>query len=285
MADQDSSKAIEQKQALAGVFHRTSSTYDRVGPGVFAYFGRRLVEHAGLPPDARVLDVACGRGAVLFPAAQAVGAQGSVVGIDLAEGMLTETGREAADRGLVNIEIRRMDAEHLEFPNASFDAILCGFAIFFFPQVERAMAEFRRTLKPGGRIALSTWGDRFRKDWEWFDQLVEKYLLPPPREEQAPASSRSPSFNTPEGMEKIMNAAGFVNVLVLSEIMDFTYATKEEVWESLWSHGARARLEQIEKTRGRDALDQLKTEYLLQMDERKGSTDIQRSFVTTQGAA
>jgi len=278
MNQKDPAEAAERKQALAGVFHRASSTYDHIGPNVFAYFGRKLVEHAALPLHARVLDVASGRGAVLFPAAEAVGPQGSVLGIDLAEGMAKETAHEAAQRGLSNVVVRQMDAEHLDFQDSSFDAILCGFALFFFPQLEHTLAEFHRTLKPGGRIALTTWGNQFAKDWEWFEKLIEKYLPPKAKDEQMSNSSAKPEFDKPEGMEILIKAAGFTNIQVLSETADFTYATREEWWESLWSHGARAPLERIEKTGGPQALAQFKAECLEQISARDGSQDFQRSF-------
>ena len=278
MEHTDPSEAVERKQAVAGVFHRASSTYDHVGPGFFAHFGRKLVEHAALPHDAHVLDVASGRGAVLFPAAKAVGSNGSVTGIDFAEGMVKETTREVVQRGLANVEIRQMDAEHLDFPDSSFDAILCGFALFFFPQLDRALSEFRRTLKPGGRIAVSTWGNQFDQDREWFNKLINKYLPPKPEADQQPASSDEPDFRRPEGMEKIFRAAGFVDIRVISEIVDFTYTTKEEWWQELWSHGARATLERIEQAGGAAALEKFKAECMEQVVARRGTRNFQQSF-------
>jgi len=278
MDDKGPPEAIERKQAVAGVFHRASSTYDHVGPSFFSHFGRKLVEHAALPRNARVLDVATGRGAVLFPTAEAGAPKGSVVGIDFAEGMAKETRREAAQRGLSNVDVRQMDAEHLDFPDSSFDAILCGFALFFFPQLERALAEFKRTLKPGGRIAVTTWGDKFDKEWEWFDKLIEKYLPPKSQEDQTPDSSDEPNFSSPGGMEKIIKMAGFTDIHVLSEIADFTYGTSEEWWESLWSHGGRAPLERIEKTGGLEALVQFKAECLTEVAARKGPRGFQQTF-------
>jgi ubiquinone/menaquinone biosynthesis C-methylase UbiE len=278
MNDQDPADAMEQKQALAGVFHRASSTYGRVGPGIFSHFGKNLVGHANLPRNARVLDVACGRGAVLFPAAEAVGPKGSVIGIDFAEGMVKATGGEASERGLSNAEVRQMDAEHLDFADSTFDIVLCGFAIFFFPQLERALGEFRRVLKPGGRIACSTWGNQFDADFDWFDELVKKYLPSAPQQDNANNSSRGPDFDTSEGMEKIMQAANFTDIQVISEIADFTYTTVEEWWESLWSHGGRRRLERIEKYGGSEKLAQFRTECLRQMEQRKGSKNIGQSF-------
>jgi len=281
MSHDDPSDAVEKKQKVAGVFHRASSTYGHVGPGFFAHFGQRLVAHAALPLDARVLDVACGRGAVLFPAAEAVGNRGHVTGIDIAEGMIQETAREAAQRGLSNVELRQMDAEHLDFPDATFDAILSGFALFFFPQLTRALFEFRRTLRSGGKIAVSTWGDAFDSEWEWFDELIEKYLPPEQQEKLHPKSSdesESPDFSTSDGMQKILKTAGFSEVHVITETADFSYATREEWWETLWSHGRRNMLENIEKTGGPDALAAFKAEAFDQMEIRRGSRDIQESF-------
>jgi ubiquinone/menaquinone biosynthesis C-methylase UbiE len=278
MNPNDLSEASRQKQATAATFHRASPTYDHVGPNFFSYFGRKLVEHAALPLNARVLDVATGRGAVLFPAGEAVGPQGSAIGIDLAEGMVQETAREVCQRGLLNVEVRQMDAEHLDFPDASFDAVLCGFAIFFFPQAAYALTEFERVLKPGGRLALTTWGDQFDKRWEWFRQLVETYLPPPPQGTEPSASADEPDFSTPAGSEKFIKEAGFTDIRVISETIDFAYATKEEWWESLWSHGSRATFERIEETCGAERFAQFKAECFAQMEAAQGVESFQRTF-------
>jgi ubiquinone/menaquinone biosynthesis C-methylase UbiE len=68
-------------------FNAIAADYDN-GSGCFAHFGQRLVATAGVKPGQTVLDVACGRGAVLFPAAEALGAVGNIVGLDLADEMV-----------------------------------------------------------------------------------------------------------------------------------------------------------------------------------------------------
>ena len=75
------SDPVEYKTHWCGVFSRASSSYDRTGPRVFSHQGKKLVEFARIPPGARVLDVACGRGAVFVPASTAVSATGQVIGI------------------------------------------------------------------------------------------------------------------------------------------------------------------------------------------------------------
>lgn len=76
----------------------------------------------------------------------------------------------------------------------------------------------------------------------------------------------------------MFKAAGFRDIRAVSEIAEFSYATSEEWWDSLWSHGFRGPLERIEKTGGAEALAQYKAECLTQMDAVKGSQNIQQSF-------
>jgi O-methyltransferase / aklanonic acid methyltransferase len=256
MDKNENSNVTERKHEVAGIFGRAASTYDQVGPRFFSHFGRRLVTLAQIPGGAKVLDVATGRGAVLFSAAEVVGPQGHVTGIDLSEMMIQEN-REAIKRlGLQNIETREMDAEYLEFPDASFDCVLCSFAIFFFPQLDRALSEMRRVLKPNGQIAVTTWASTRDEQWKWLDELIETYLPSESEPEQIcnPQSISKPIFNTPEGLEAILTSAGFVNIRVVSEATEFIYTDEEEWWSTLWSHGKRADLEAIEEKTGQAGL-------------------------------
>ena len=141
----------DPKAQIALRFSRSAPDYDFVGS--FAHFGRRLVEAVGVEPGQRVLDVASGRGAVLFPAAERVGPSGHVEGIDLAEGMVAAVDADVERRGIA-ARVRLMDAEHLEIPDASFDRVVCGFGIMFPPDQARALSEMRRVLRPGlGELA------------------------------------------------------------------------------------------------------------------------------------
>lgn len=138
------------KQWVSKVFDCAASQYGEGSCSFFNYFGKRLVDQAPVKSGQHALDVAVGKGAILFPLAEKLSPLGRIVGIDISEQMLKETSTVAQKRDIDWIELLQMDAEQLDFPDNSFDAVFCGFALFFFPSMSKALSEFRRVLKPNG---------------------------------------------------------------------------------------------------------------------------------------
>jgi ubiquinone/menaquinone biosynthesis C-methylase UbiE len=100
MADFDPVSHEQLKREIVGVYDRAAGLYDQVGTKQFAYYANLLVDKLKIPTGAQVLDVATGRGALLFAAAEKVGANGYVLGIDLAPNMIAETAAAIQARGL-----------------------------------------------------------------------------------------------------------------------------------------------------------------------------------------
>ncbi len=138
------------KQMIERLFDGSAAEYYRTGPSLYARFGARLAEQVLFAKDARVLDVATGRGAVLLPVARRLRSHRQVTGIDLSGRMLREAQRAVRAEGLTNVDLRKMDAERLEFPDQTFDAVFWAHAIFLFPDQEAALREMYRVTKPGG---------------------------------------------------------------------------------------------------------------------------------------
>lgn len=134
----------------------------------------RLVEYAGVRPGERALDAACGTGVVAVTAARA-GAQ--VKGLDLSP-VLLERARWNGATADVAIEFTEGDVEALPYPDASFDVVLSQYGHMFAPRPEVAVSEMLRVLKPGGRIAFSTWPPELFIGRVF--NLVGEYLPPPP---------------------------------------------------------------------------------------------------------
>jgi SAM-dependent methyltransferase len=232
-----------RKAQTKTLFNTVCPGYDS-GPGCFAYFGRRLVELANIPVGARVLDIATGRGAVLFPVAERVGADGAIVGIDLAEAMAHATSEEAVRRGL-KASVKVMDAEELIFPDECFDCVTCGFGIMFFPDQDRGLAQMRRVLRPGGRLAISTWVAR----GDEIHAVLGAMGIP---------SSRNPGWITePDVLEALVRRNGFSDICVKSDSMDFRYSDAEEVWQQGRGTGVRRILDTLDTTQKQRALSLL----------------------------
>jgi ubiquinone/menaquinone biosynthesis C-methylase UbiE len=110
----------------------------------------------GLSEGDTVLDLACGPGNFSRSFARAVGPEGLVVGVDASATMLARGGEELRDDDPGNLVLIRGDATALPFVDASFDGACCFAALHLFPDPFAALDEIRRTLRPGGRIALLT---------------------------------------------------------------------------------------------------------------------------------
>jgi ubiquinone/menaquinone biosynthesis C-methylase UbiE len=124
-----------------------------------------LLARAAFAPGDRVLDVAFGTGLISLAAARAVGPSGRVLGVDISGEMVDAAQRRAGRDGLAHASFLRMDAEHLELPDAGFDVVLCALGLMYVPEPERALREMLRVLRPGGRLVVAVWGERSRCGW------------------------------------------------------------------------------------------------------------------------
>ena len=152
---------------------RAVEDYDRYFVPVLLQCSERVLALLDLKPGERVLDVATGPGPAALPAAEIVGPEGVVVATDIAEKMVETVRARAEERGLRNMEFKRADAEELDFPDNSFDAVMCVLGLMFPADPQRAIEEMYRVLKPGGRLAVCVWGKRQNCGWAEIFPIVE----------------------------------------------------------------------------------------------------------------
>ena len=212
----------DQWNSAATGWRKWSELIDGAASGI----SERLVELAGVEPGSRVLDVAAGYGEPSLSAARKAGPDGAVVATDISAEMIAFGRERAAASGIENIEFVQSDAASLDFPAASFDAALSRWGIIFEPDAEAAAARVRSFLKPGGRVAISSWGTPDRVPFLAIPMrtVMEHLEVPPP----PPGTPGPLSRPTPEALGGLLEAAGFSNVELEEAEVTFEWQSPEE---------------------------------------------------------
>jgi ubiquinone/menaquinone biosynthesis C-methylase UbiE len=265
----------EQWNSAASGWDKWSELID----GASGHVSERLVELAGVEPGSRVLDVAAGYGEPSLTAARVAGPDGNVVATDISAQMLAFGRERAAAAGIDNIEFVESDAASLDFPENSFDAALSRWGIIFEPDGEAAAARIRGFLKPGGRMAISSWGPPERVPMLGVPMrtAMQRLDVPPP----PPGTPGPLSRPTPEALGGLLTDGGFSDVEVEEADVtlewespeDFTTFVKEiappisamlephppDVQEATWA----AITEAIREAAGGDGVVRLSNQALL----------------------
>ena len=193
-------------------------------PIIFAPWGERLVDRAGLQEGDRVLDVATGTGIVARRAAAEVGTSGAVVGVDIDSGMLAVAKEQASDIQ-PTIEWREGDAADLPFPAERFDAVFCQQGLQLFDDSLTALKEMRRVLSPDGVAVLAVWRSvEYCPGYVVLADALDRHL-----EEGTGEMMRSPfdAWDTPE-LSALVRDAGFDDVTTTIEIGSERFPSVEE---------------------------------------------------------
>jgi SAM-dependent methyltransferase len=189
------------------------------------HISERLVKLAGVQLGSRVLDVAAGYGEPALTAARQAGPNGHVVATDISAEMLAYGRQRATAAGLANIEFIESDASRLDFPEASFDAAVSRWGIIFEPDAEAAAGRIRTLLKPGARIAISSWGEPDEVPFLSIPirTTMSRLGLPAP----PPGTPGPLSRPTPAALGGLLKGGGFTNVDVERAEVTFSFDSPE----------------------------------------------------------
>jgi len=227
---------MNQQQRVARLFDDLADTYDAVGVEFFQPIASGLVVALAPRPGERALDVGCGRGAVLFPLAEAVGPTGSVTGLDLSPRMVQATADDAVRAGL-DVEVRVGDAMAPDLPAGSCDLVASSLVLFFLPDPIAALRAWRELLMEGGRVGVSTFGPY---DDRWADTVDAALRAHAPAETQdARTTGRQGPFGSDEGMEQLVSDAGFRSVRTVSSVVTPRFENCDHWYEWSMSVGQR----------------------------------------------
>lgn len=230
-------QAAELSARVAGLFNRVADTYDAVGVPWFTPIAERLVAESAPRAGERAIDLGTGRGAALWPLAEAVGPTGQVTALDLAEQMVAATRRDAAARDLRTVTFLVADAAHPGLPPASYDVAIASLVIFFLPDPAAGLRAWLDLLVPGGRLGISTFGPRDAA-WEDLDDVFTRYL--PPQLLDARTSGTRGPFATDAGVEALLTASGFENTHTTHFDLPVHFTDVEQWRRWSMSHGQRS---------------------------------------------
>ncbi len=205
-----SSKHIEYKKRMIKTWNEIAPRYHKrwAGKNVGPFQStQKLVKMAKIQPSNTVLDLACGTGAVTRQILEKIGNAGYVIGAD-SSGTAIKIAKKSV-KGK-NVDFAILDAENFEF-NHTFDVVTCQYALFFFPNASKALANIKRSLKKNGTLAITVHGAG--KTVPYFSVIldsVQKFIpdyIPP----GAPNFDR---FGTKTSLKKTIGLAGFTNIIV-----------------------------------------------------------------------
>jgi SAM-dependent methyltransferase len=223
-ADPETQRADQRAgwETAAGGWGRRADQMRALGMPVSMW----MIDHLGLQPGQRVVELAAGPGDTGFLAAELVRPGGTLISSDGAEAMIEIARERAKAMGLDNVEFKQLELEWIDLPTASVDAILCRWGLMLTVDREAAVQEMRRVLKPGGRVALAVWDDPEYNAWATAPNtaLIELGLAEPP-DPNAPGMF---TLAKPGALPELLESAGFTDVLVESVEIERTYRDLDE---------------------------------------------------------
>jgi ubiquinone/menaquinone biosynthesis C-methylase UbiE len=211
--------------------------YAKLSASLFGPTAEAFIEFAGLRRGWRVLDVACGPGIASRAAARRAADKGSVVAVDLAPEMLKEAASSANNKDSAPIEYRAMNAEKLDLPDKSFDAVICQLGLMLFAKPDAALAEMRRVAKPGAPVACLVQG---RRTSMLFTALVMEAMIQRAPHLRAPAGAPTLyAFGPDKIIEEAFAKAGLTEIVARRLNGAFRFATAEEYWNTITEGAGR----------------------------------------------
>ena len=255
------------KALIRATFNAAAKHFDDAALFFWDQCGTRTVELAGVEPGNRVLDVCCGTGASALPAARRVGPTGRVVGVDLAEQLLVRARAKARERGLDNVEFAEGDMTRLDVADNSMDVVVCVLGLYFAQDQPSAVAELWRAVRPGGTLAVTTWGQRALEpaNTMYLETVAAEH---PDLDLDLDLDARHATIwgrlDEPAALTKVFLEAGASVPTIVQETMAHPLSA-DDFWTVVLGSGYRVAVDAI----GPDAADRVRTALRLRMEQER----------------
>jgi ubiquinone/menaquinone biosynthesis C-methylase UbiE len=233
----------DAKARAASTYNAAADYFDAPALSFWDRIGQRTVERISPKAGACVLDACCGSGASAIPAAKAIGPRGRLLGVDLAENLLRLARAKASQLGLTHAEFRVKDIEELDPSTETFDAVVCVFGIFFVPDMPSGVRSLWRVLRPGGQLAITTWGPRF------LEPASSAFWNAVRNERPDLYKSFNPwdRINDPSALASTLLEAGVRTDDIVAEAGAQPLNSPEDFWTMAMGSGFRGTIEQLDQ--------------------------------------
>lgn len=191
---------------------------------------RWLVEAISPQPGQTVLELAAGVGETGFLAAEHIQPAGRLITSDGAPEMLAAARRRAAELGVQGVEFAELEAEWIDLPTATIDAVICRWGYMLLADPDAALRETRRVLRVGGTVALAAWASADENPWATEPQrlLLERGVIPPPE----PGGPGMFAWADGYAVAERLRDAGFVEPRVEAVEFEWRYEDSDHWWSS-----------------------------------------------------
>jgi ubiquinone/menaquinone biosynthesis C-methylase UbiE len=262
-------KPFEYKKRNMTIWNEVAPRYHKrwasVNQGPFQSTSK-LIESLNMKKSSTVLDLACGTGVVTKKIRNKIGVSGYVVGIDTSTTAIKIAKKWNGNK--VNVNFVNVDAEKFSF-SKKFDVITCQYALFFFPNAQKALKNMRNSLKKSGKIGISVHGKKenvpfFSSILDSVTQFIPDYVPP-----DSPDLDR---FGTKSTLRNEIKKAGFSNIVIKEFIFHFSPGKFEDYWRNYIKYIAKPlkeKLNALEYSKKKE-LKQLVKEKTIQYTKKNG---------------
>jgi SAM-dependent methyltransferase len=217
----------------------------------------RMLQVLRLQPGETALELAAGAGVVGFTALAAVGGKAELIMSDFAEGMVEAARRRGTELGFQGVDYRVLDAEALDLPDESVDAVLCRWGYMLLADPAKALAETRRVLRADGRVSFAVFGAPTDNPWAALpmEVLVDSGRVPAP----APGQPGVFSLGDPTRLRQLVTDAGLTAPELEEVPFVFRFSGEDDYWNYLTETAGAismvlSRLDEEDRTEVREQL-------------------------------
>ena len=224
-------------ESSRATWHEAAPRYDKLSAALFGPVSDEFLDFVGLRKGWSALEVACGPGVASRAAARRLGEKGTLLATDFAPGMIALASSRPPEKRGARVEWRLLDAQKMDLPGASFDAVFCQLGLMLFARSDAALAEMRRVAKPGAPVACLVQG---RRTSMMFTALVMDAIIARAPHLRSPKGAPTLFAFGPDGiLEEAFTRADLTEIVTKRLSGVFRFGSPEEYWSTMTEGAGR----------------------------------------------